>query len=121
MAAVPVARTVRSVRFIVYSKGGCCLGVCLTLACSLALVALCCPTLSWCMIIEPNAIPSLINNLSRLQIKEGDGLFVHGSMGAIGATTGGPAAVVQALMSTIGSSGLLGMPGSSMMLTFRLT
>jgi len=56
---------------------------------------------------------SLLADLRALGVNEGDGLFVHASMRAIGATIGGARAVVEALFSAVGSKGLLAMPGFS--------
>jgi len=59
------------------------------------------------------SLTSLQDNLRALGVLPGDGIFVHASMHAIGPTIGGPRAVVQALLSAVGSSGLIGMPGFS--------
>lgn len=60
-----------------------------------------------------NSVSSLQNNLHTLGVREGDGLFVHASMHAIGPTIGGARAVVEALLSAVGGAGLLAMPGFS--------
>ncbi len=56
---------------------------------------------------------SLIADLRALGVHEGDGLFVHASMRAIGPTIGGARAVIEALLFAVGSKGLLAMPGFS--------
>nr|WP_180287348.1 AAC(3) family N-acetyltransferase [Puniceibacterium antarcticum] len=56
---------------------------------------------------------SLLDDLISLGVREGDGLFVHGSMSAIGSTTGGPRAIVETLLEAVGETGLIGMPGFS--------
>lgn len=61
----------------------------------------------------PNTYSSLMRELSDLNIGEGDGLFIHGSMGKIGATIGGARSVIEALFSSVGETGLIGMPGFS--------
>ncbi|MEO0371720.1 MAG: AAC(3) family N-acetyltransferase [Pseudomonadota bacterium] len=56
---------------------------------------------------------SLINDLRRLGLSEGDGLWVHASMRAIGSVDGGAETLIEALQTVIGDTGLLGMPGFS--------
>ncbi|PCI63795.1 MAG: AAC(3) family N-acetyltransferase [Kordiimonadales bacterium] len=60
-----------------------------------------------------NSIASLKDSLRALGVHEGDGLFVHASMSAIGPTVGSARAVVEALLSAVGRTGLLAMPGFS--------
>ncbi len=56
---------------------------------------------------------SLSNDLISLGIREGDGLFIHGSMRAIRSVVGGPRTVTETLLGAVGESGLIGMPGFS--------
>lgn len=56
---------------------------------------------------------SLRDDLISLGIHAGDGLFVHGSMSAVGATVGGARTIVESLLVTVGGTGLVGMPGFS--------
>ncbi|MEM7269134.1 MAG: AAC(3) family N-acetyltransferase [Pseudomonadota bacterium] len=65
------------------------------------------------MICNIQTLQSLTADLRALGVEEGDGLFVHSSMKAIGETVGGPRMVVEALLSSVGSTGLIGMPGFS--------
>lgn len=64
-----------------------------------------------------NSVPysqeRLLCDLSSLGVREGDGLFVHGSMKAIGSVTGGPRTIVETLLEAVGETGLIGMPGFS--------
>lgn len=60
-----------------------------------------------------STIHSFKRDLLNLGVSQGDGLFVHGSMKAIGVTVGGPRMVVQALLEQVGKIGLVGMPGFS--------
>ncbi|MFD0860164.1 aminoglycoside N(3)-acetyltransferase [Roseovarius aquimarinus] len=55
----------------------------------------------------------LCRDLKSLGVRRGDGLFVHGSMRAIGSVIGGPRVVVEAILSSVGEDGLVGMPGFS--------
>ncbi len=56
---------------------------------------------------------SLFSDLVSLGVRAGDGLFVHGSMSAIGATIGGARSIVESLLNAVGETGLIGMPGFS--------
>ena len=56
---------------------------------------------------------SLLNDLVSLGVRKGDGLFVHGSMRAIGFAVGGPRTIVTTLLEAVGETGLIGMPGFS--------
>ena len=56
---------------------------------------------------------SLLDDLISLGVHEGDGLFVHGSMNAVGTTVGGARTIVVSLLTTVGGTGLVGMPGFS--------
>jgi aminoglycoside 3-N-acetyltransferase len=56
---------------------------------------------------------SLLDDLFSLGVHAGDGLFVHGSMSAVGATVGGARTIVESLLKTVGETGLVGMPGFS--------
>jgi len=59
----------------------------------------------------PHSAKKLASQLNALGLGQGDGVFVHASMGAMGAVDGGAATVVEALLEAIGARGLLGMPG----------
>ncbi|MDA7966979.1 AAC(3) family N-acetyltransferase [Ruegeria sp.] len=61
----------------------------------------------------PYTQSNLFHDLKNLGIQEGDGLFVHASLGSIGPVIGGPRVVVQVLMNAVGETGLVGMPGFS--------
>ena len=52
----------------------------------------------------------LVADLKKIGIVEGDALLVHSSLSKIGFVHGGPTAVIQALLETIGSTGTLLMP-----------
>lgn len=56
---------------------------------------------------------SLLNDLNSLGLAEGDGVFVHASMRAVGSVVGGPRTVIEALFSAVGDNGLVAMPGFS--------
>ena len=56
---------------------------------------------------------SLLTNLRTLGVREGDGLFVHASMKAIGYVVGGPRTLVEVLLEAVGGTGLISMPGFS--------
>ncbi len=59
------------------------------------------------------SLSTLQSDLHRLGVREGDGLFVHASMKAVGPTIGGARTVVEALLQAVGPEGLVGMPGAS--------
>ncbi len=65
------------------------------------------------MISALHAKEDLLNDLKRLGIRPGDGIFVHSSMKAIGYTVGGPRTVVEALLQSVAERGLIAMPGFS--------
>lgn len=56
---------------------------------------------------------SFVDDLISLGIRSGDGLFVHASMSAIGATVGGARTILESLQKAVGEPGLIGMPGFS--------
>ncbi|MEM8811460.1 MAG: AAC(3) family N-acetyltransferase [Pseudomonadota bacterium] len=56
---------------------------------------------------------SLRYDLTALGIREGDGLFVHASMKAVGFVVGGPRTIIESLQAAVGEAGLIGMPGFS--------
>ena len=56
---------------------------------------------------------TLLENLHSLGVRQGDGLFVHASMKAIGYVVGGTRTVVETLLEAVGDTGLIGMPGFS--------
>lgn len=60
-----------------------------------------------------HTLRSLVQELISLGVEQGDGLFVHASMSAIGHVIGGPRTVIEALLETVGEDGLVGMPGFS--------
>jgi aminoglycoside 3-N-acetyltransferase len=53
---------------------------------------------------------SLLDDLSRIGLREGDQVMVHAAMSQIGWIEGGPEALIRALQRTVGSAGLLLMP-----------
>ena len=53
---------------------------------------------------------TIAQDLKIMGISSGDGVFVHAATGAIGHVTGGAHSVVDALLSTVGPRGLIGMP-----------
>lgn len=56
---------------------------------------------------------SLVDDLRRMGVRPGDGVFVHASFGRIAPVVGGPRSVLDALLETVGPEGLLAMPGFS--------
>lgn len=56
---------------------------------------------------SPNTIDSLTKDLYKLGVKPGDTLLVHVSMKSLGWVSGGPQAVIQALMDALTSEGTL--------------
>lgn len=56
---------------------------------------------------------SLFDDLISLGVHTGNGLFVHGSMSAVGGTVGGARTIVDSLLKAVGETGLVGMPGFS--------
>jgi aminoglycoside 3-N-acetyltransferase len=58
----------------------------------------------------PNTRDSLANDLRRLGLEKGMTLIVHSSLSSLGWVSGGPVAVVQALMDVVTSSGTIVMP-----------
>ena len=61
----------------------------------------------------PNTTESLIQDLSDLGLSAGMTIMVHSSLGKVGWTVGGPAAVIRALLEILGSNGTLVMPAES--------
>lgn len=59
---------------------------------------------------EPNTVPSLVDDLRDLGIKDGEMVLVHASLNALGWTCGGPQAVCDALREVVTDSGTLVMP-----------
>ncbi len=55
----------------------------------------------------------IVNDLKMIGVADGDGLFVHASLGAIGTVVGGARAVVEALIEAVGDHGLIAMPAFS--------
>lgn len=72
-------------------------------------------------LIEPTRIPatreSLRSDLHGLGIRQGDTLLVHCSLRSLGWISGGPVAVVQALLDAVGTNGTIAMPAHSRELT----
>ncbi|MBM7069353.1 aminoglycoside N(3)-acetyltransferase [Actibacterium sp. 188UL27-1] len=56
---------------------------------------------------------SLFGDLISLGVHAGDGLFVHGSMRAVGGTVAGARTIVESLLKAVGETGLVGMPAFS--------
>ncbi len=61
----------------------------------------------------PNTIRTLEADFRKLGLEEGMTVIVHSSLKSLGWVCGGPAAVVQALMNTVGEEGTLVMPTHS--------
>lgn len=61
----------------------------------------------------PNTRKSIANELKQLGIEEGMAVIVHSSLSSLGWVCGGPVAVVQALMDTVGEEGTVVMPTQS--------
>jgi aminoglycoside 3-N-acetyltransferase len=55
----------------------------------------------------------IAEDLKALGVALGDGLFVHSSLGAVGHVLGGPRGLIEALIHSVGPSGLIAMPGFS--------
>lgn len=55
----------------------------------------------------------LAADLRAMGVEEGDGLFVHTSLGRIGTVIGGPRGLIEALLDVVGETGLIAMPGFS--------
>lgn len=55
----------------------------------------------------------LVADLETLGLSSGDGVFVHSALGKIGHVIGGPRSLIEALVETVGNTGLIGMPGFS--------
>ncbi|MBI2943796.1 MAG: AAC(3) family N-acetyltransferase [Candidatus Wallbacteria bacterium] len=62
---------------------------------------------------RPNTVSSLTAELGQLGVKPAMTLMVHTSLSALGFVAGGPVAVVQALLDTLGPEGTLAMPTHS--------
>lgn len=65
------------------------------------------------MALPPHTEASLAADLERLGVRSGMLLMVHASLGQLGWTMGGAAAVVRALASAVGPEGTLAMPAES--------
>ena len=61
-------------------------------------------------VVPPYSCSDLTQDLRRLQVGEGDILFVHSSFKALGPVTDGAQSVIEALEAAIGPEGLLLMP-----------
>lgn len=53
---------------------------------------------------------TLLSQLNSLGVGSGDGLFVNGSMRAVGRVECGAPTIIEALLKVIGAGGLLAMP-----------
>ena len=56
---------------------------------------------------------SIERDLESLGIRDGDGVFVHASLGAVGTVIGGPRTMIEAIIEVVGHGGLIAMPGFS--------
>jgi len=65
------------------------------------------------MALDYSTERTLTSDFVNLGLKEGDGVFVHASLGAIGKVVGGARAVINALFAVTGNKGLIAMPGFS--------
>lgn len=61
----------------------------------------------------PITISSIVHDLKKLGIEEGDTVLVHSSLSSLGWVCGGPQAVVEALLQSVGASGTVVMPAHS--------
>jgi len=52
----------------------------------------------------------IVNGLKKIGIKKGDTIFVHSSLSAFGFVEGGPQAIIDALLETVGNNGNVCMP-----------
>lgn len=66
---------------------------------------------------SPVTKANLITDLKTLGLKPGDLVLVHSSLSALGWVSGGPVAVIEALIETIGSNGTIAMPAHSSQVT----
>lgn len=62
---------------------------------------------------RPGTVESITNDLISLGVADGDVLVVHSSLSALGWVAGGAAAVVDALLQAVGTSGTVTMPAHS--------
>ncbi|MCK5759394.1 MAG: AAC(3) family N-acetyltransferase [Clostridiales bacterium] len=62
---------------------------------------------------RPNTVASLYKELIDLGIKKGDILLVHSSLSSIGWICGGPQALIETLLKSVGKNGTLVMPAHS--------
>lgn len=62
---------------------------------------------------RPITINDIVKDLRRLGVREGDAVLVHASLSRLGWVCGGPQAMVQALMQTVGDEGTLIMPAQT--------
>lgn len=61
----------------------------------------------------PVTVSGMVHDFKQLGIQEGDHVLVHSSLSSIGWVCGGPQAVIQALLQSIGDAGTLVMPAQS--------
>src|SRR4051794_37544605 len=61
----------------------------------------------------PSTVTSIVSDLGKMGLREGDTVLVHSSLSRIGWVAGGPQAVVQSLLQTVRSEGTLAMPAHS--------
>lgn len=62
---------------------------------------------------QPVTVNGMVQDLHSLGVREGDYLLVHSSLSSLGWVCGGPQAVVQALLETVGNEGAIVMPAHS--------
>jgi aminoglycoside 3-N-acetyltransferase len=62
---------------------------------------------------KPITVSNMIKDMNDLGIREGDTILVHSSLSSLGWVCGGPQAVVQALLKSVGDEGTLVMPAQS--------
>jgi len=62
---------------------------------------------------NPNTRTSLVKDLKKLGLKEGDIVIVHSSMSKLGWTVGGSPTIIDALIECVGETGTISMPAHS--------
>jgi len=63
---------------------------------------------------KPNTVTTMVYNLQKLGVVNGDILLIHSSLSSMGWVIGGAEAVVLALLQAVGENGTLVMPAQTM-------